>query len=157
MEEISAENLAGLEKRYKTTVFLVSALIFSAVIFVLAAWFVTRNRESVSDDSFLTLWLLVLFLSAATFVLRRQLFGWERLKNIALLKGVSGLARTLQTNTIVLCALAEIVIMIGFAIAFLSGNFFDMLRAAVITLIIWALNFPRLALWKKIVANLEKA
>jgi tetratricopeptide (TPR) repeat protein len=39
MEEISAENLAELKKRYKTTVLIVSAQILSAVIFLIAAWF----------------------------------------------------------------------------------------------------------------------
>lgn len=155
MEEISAENLAGLEKRYKTTALIVSAQIVSAVIFLLAAWLVTKNRETVSEDSFLTLWMVILFLSAATFVLRRQLFGWERLKNAALLKGVSGLTGVLQINTLVLSALAEIVLVIGLVITNLSGNFFDMLRATGIALIVFALNFPRLSIWKKIVNGLQ--
>ncbi|HEY0426440.1 MAG TPA: hypothetical protein VGC76_01415 [Pyrinomonadaceae bacterium] len=156
MEEISAENLAGLEKRYKTTVFIVSTQILSAVIFLCAAWLVTKNRETVSEDSFLTLWLVILFVSAATFVLRRQLFGWERLKNRTLLKGVSGLINTLQINSILLNAFAEIVLIIGFIITILSGNFVDMLRSGGIALIVFALNFPRLSIWKKIVSNLEK-
>jgi len=156
MEEISAENLAGLEKRYKTTVFIVSAQILSAVIFLFAAWLVTRSREFVSENSYMTLWLVILFVSAATFVLRRQLFGWERLKNATLLKGVSGLIGMLQINTILLNLFAEIVIIIGFVITILSGNFFDMLRATIIAVIVFALNFPRLSLWKKIVSNLEK-
>jgi hypothetical protein len=155
MEEISAENLNLLKKRYKTTLFIVLAQILSAFIFLIAAWFVTRNRFA-SGDSFLTLWLVILFLSAATFVLRRQLFSWERLKNSALLKGVSGLIGVLQINTIVLNLFADIVVVIGFIIAFLNGNFVDMLRACGIALIIFALNFPRLSLWQKIVANLEK-
>ena len=155
MEEITAENLAILEKRYKTTVFIVSTQILSAVIFLIAAWFVTRNRESISEDSFMTLWLVILFISAATFLLRRQLFGWERLKNTTLLKGVSGLIGSLQSNTIILNLFAEIVLIIGFIITIYSGNFFDMMRASGIALIVFALNFPRLSLWKKIVSSLE--
>lgn len=156
MEEISAENLAELEKRYKTTVFIVSAMIFSAGIFLFAAWFVTKNRETISEDSFLTLWLVILFISAATFVLRRQLFGSDRLKNATLLKGIPGLIGLLQINTIILNSFAEIVVIIGFVITILSGNFFDMLRAAGIAMIIFALNFPLRTLWKKVVLSLEK-
>jgi len=156
MEEISAENLAKLEKRYKQTLFIVSAQIFSAFIFVFLAWFLTRNQENAAPEkSFLTLWLVILFVSALTFVLRRQLFGWERLKNATLLKGVSGLIGTMQTNTIILNLFAEIVLIIGFIIALLNVNFFDMLRAAGIALIVFALNFPRLSIWKKIVSSLE--
>lgn len=157
MEEISAENLAELERRYRQTLFIASAQIVSAAIFLFLAWFLTKNRENPpSEQSFLTLWLVILFLSAGTFVLRRQLFGWDRLKNAALLKGVSGLIRTLQTNTIVLNVFAEIVIIIGFIIAILNVNVFDMLRASAIALIVFALNFPRLSIWKKIVSSLEK-
>lgn len=156
MEEISAENLAELEKRYKTTVFIVSAQIFSAVIFLFAAWLITKDRETISEDSFLTLWLVILFVSAATFVLRRQMFSWERLKNATLLRGISGLTGKLQINTILLNLFAGIVIIIGFIITYSSGNFFDMVRATGIALIVFALNFPRLSLWKKIVSSLEK-
>jgi hypothetical protein len=155
MEEISAENLAELEKRYKVTVFVVSAQIFSAVVFLVAAFVLTRDRFP-DAESYLTLWLVILFLSAATFVLRRQFFNWERLKNTALLKGVSGLISSLQIKTIILNLFAEIVIVLGFVISFLSGNFTDMLRAAGIALIVFAFNFPRRPVWEKIVSGLEK-
>ena len=155
MEEISAENLAELEKRYKITVFIVSAQIFSAFILIIAAWFVAAEKPA-TEQSLLTLWLVILFISAGTFVLRRRLFHWERLKNTALLKGVSGVLALLQTNTIVLSLFAEIVVIIGFIIAILNGNVFDMLRASGIALIVFVLNFPRRSVWEKIVSNLEK-
>ena len=156
MEEISAENLAELEKRYKTTVFIVSAQIFSAFVFIGAAWFAAKEKPFV-EQSFLTLWLVILFISAGTFVLRRRLFSWERLKNTAILKGIPGLLGLLEINTIFLTLFAELVLIIGFIIAILNGNFFDMLRASGIALIVLALNFPRRSIWEKIVSNLEKA
>lgn len=157
MEEISAENLAELQKRYKTTVLIVSAIILSAVFLSALAFFLINRREiPASEDSYMTLWLVILFLSAATFLLRRQLFGWERLKNTTLLKGVAGLIGRLQINAFILNLFAEIVIVIGFIIALLSSNYFEMLRALAIALIIFALNFPRLSIWKKIVSALEK-
>jgi divalent metal cation (Fe/Co/Zn/Cd) transporter len=155
MEEISAENLAELKKRYKVTVFIVSAQMFSAFVLIIAAWLVAKE-DSAAERSYLTLWLVILFLSAVTFVLRRRLFNWERLKNTALLKGVSGVIGLLQINTIILTLFAEIVVIIGFIIALLNGNVFDMLRACGIAAIVFALNFPRRAIWEKIVSNLEK-
>lgn len=154
MEEISAENLAELERRYKVTVLIISAQIFSSAVLLIAGWFIIKDRE-VSEGSFLTLWLVVLFISAGTFIMRRRLFNWESLKNTAVLKGVRGLIRLLQTNAIVLNLFVEIVIMIGFMIAVMSGNFWDLLRVAGIALILFAMNFPRLSVWKKIVLNLE--
>ena len=155
MEEISAENFAQLKKRYKLTLFLVVAQILSVFIFLAAALVLTSNIHLLERD-FTTLWLVILFLAASTFILRRQLFGWERLKNKALLKGVSGLISTLQINTLVLAFFAEIILIIGFIIALLNASFLDMLRAAAISLIVFGLNFPRLSIWKKIVASLEK-
>jgi predicted ABC-type exoprotein transport system permease subunit len=155
MEEIAAENLAELEKRYKVVVFILSAQIFSTLVLIVAAWLLSRIRLG-QTESFLTLWLVILFVAAGTFVLRRRFFNWERLKNVALLKGVPGSIRLMQLNTIILGLCAEIVIIIGFVISFLDGNFIDMLRAAGIALILFAFNFPRLSVWKKIVWNLEK-
>lgn len=156
MEEISAENLAELEKRFKTTVFIVSAQIFSAVFLLFLAHFLTKDREiTASENSLMTLWLVILFLSAGTFIIRRQLFNWERLKNTALLKGFSGLIAMLQFNTIILNLFAELVLIIGFIISILNASVFDMLRAVVIALIVFALNFPRISIWKKIVSGLK--
>jgi len=155
MEEISAENLAELEKRYKAAVFIISAQIFSSLVLLVAGWFMIKDRDAVSEDSFLTLWLVILFISAGTFVVRRRLFNWESLKNASVLKGTRGLIRLLQTNTIVLNLFVEIVIVIGFVTALMSGNFLDLLRVAGIALILFAINFPRLSVWKKIVSNLE--
>ena len=156
MADVSAENQAQMEKRYQLTLFLVLAQILSTFVFLALAWFLTRNQEIFVERDLMTLWLVILFLAAVTFVLRRQLFGWERLKNKTLLKGVTGLISTLQINTVVLSLFGEIVLVIGFIIAVLNASIFDMLRASAIALIVFFFNFPRLAVWKKIVASLEK-
>lgn len=154
MAEISAENLAELEKRYTITVYIVSAQIFSAFVLLVVAW-VLASEKAEAEQSFLALWLAILFIAAGTFVLRRRLFHWERLKNTTLLKGVPGVIALLQTNAIVLSVFAEIILILGFIIATLNGNFFDMLRASGIALIVFVLNFPRRSIWEKIVSNLE--
>lgn len=157
MEEISPENLTELEKRYRTTAFIVSAQIFTTLVLIAVAWLIVLNRTAPpSEDSYLTLWMVVLFLAAGTFILRRRLFSWERLKNVTLLKGVSGLLGTLQFNAIILSALAEVVVVLGFLISILSGNGFDVIRAGLIASIVFLLNFPRRSVWEKIVLNLEK-
>lgn len=157
MEKISAENSAELEKHYRKTVFIVIGQIFTTVIFIIAAWLAASDRAAPpSAESFLALWMVVLFLAAGTFVLRRILFGWERLKNITLLKGFSGLIKTLQINAIILNAAAEAVVVLGFLISIFSGNGFDAIRAGLVALVIFLLNFPRRSVWEKIVLHLEK-
>ncbi|HVE55541.1 MAG TPA: hypothetical protein VNB22_01855, partial [Pyrinomonadaceae bacterium] len=82
MNEISNENLTELEKRYRTTFFIILIQIFVVLILVLASWFgVFRLETNLKDQDFTTLWVAVLFIAVGTFILRRMFFNWERLKN----------------------------------------------------------------------------
>lgn len=156
MEEISAENFAELEKRYRMTAVVVFAQIATTVILIIFGWFyAARSENAVTPRSLMTLWIAVIFIAVGTFILRRMLNRWERLKNIKLSKGISGLLTTLQTNAIVLGSVAETIAIIGFLIAVLGGIKTDVFRAGAVALIVFLINFPRKSVWKKIVANLE--
>ena len=155
MEEISAAN--QLEKRYRTTAVIYLAQIFSVIILVIVGYLLAKNSAGKSDASSTTaLWVAILFIAVGTFLLRRRLYQWERLKNITLTKGVSGLFAALQTNSIILAATAEAIAIIGLVIALLSGVGFDILRAGLVALIVLLINFPRQSVWRKIVEGLEK-
>lgn len=155
--EISPENRSELEKRYRSTVIVVVFQIFTVIVLIAAAWFAAGSSEnSISGQSQMTLWVAVLFIAVGAFVLRRLFFSWERLKNAALLKGITGLLKNLQTNSIILAAIGEAVGIAGFLIAVLSGNKWDMFRAGAIAFVVFFANFPRKSTWEKIVANLEK-
>jgi hypothetical protein len=157
MSEISGENLANLEKRYRITLFIVSAQMILAMILVFLSFLMVRfGEKSDSSQDFTTFWVGILFIAIGSFVLRRLFFNWDRLRNTVILKGVPGLLTTLQTNSVILGLLAEIVAIIGFIISILSGNSSDMVRAAAISLVVFLINFPRKSVWKKILSNLEK-
>lgn len=157
MEEVSPENLAGLERRYRITAFIVLAQIFLTIVLIVAAYFAAPlSGKSISQNSLTTLWVAIIFIAIGAFVLRRMFFRWDRLKDIALLKGISGLLATLQTNAIILGALAEAIAVAGFVIAVLGGEAFEMLRAGIVALIAFIINFPRKSVWEKIVAGMEK-
>lgn len=157
MKEISPENFAELEKRYRLTAIIVSAQIALTIVLIAAAWFfVADSKTSVSQQTLTTLWIAIIFVAIGAFVLRRMFFRWDRLKNVTLLKGISGLLATLQNTAIILGCLAEAIAVIGFVIAFLSGEKFEMLRAGIAALIVFLINFPRKSVWGKIVAGMEK-
>ena len=157
MEEILAENLTRLEKRYRTTAIIYMAQFFTAILLIVASRLVSPDTEnSLGQNTLTTLWIAVIFIAVATFVLRRVLFRWERLRDVKLLKGFSGVFGTLQINSIFLGSLAEIIAVIGFIIAMFGGDSGDMLRAGFVSLIIFLLNLPRKSVWQKIAANLEK-
>jgi hypothetical protein len=157
MQEISAENRTELEKRYRTAAFVVIAQILTALLLTVAAFFIAQTFDnSITSGSLSALWITTLFIAVGTFILRRFLFNWERLKNTAIVKGISGVLQTLQTNSILLGSLGEIIAIIGFLVTALGGNKWDMFRAAAVALIVFLANFPRRSTWQKIVANLEK-
>lgn len=156
MNEILPDTRSQLEKRYRVTAFVVIAQILFTVALIPAAWFLAvKTENAVTQTSLTSLWVAILFIALATFVLRRALFRWERLKDVVLLKGVDGLLSTLQVNAIILGAMAEIIAIFGFLIAALGGVKYDMFRAAVVALVVFLINFPRKSIWEKIVANLQ--
>ena len=144
------------EKRYQTAAFLVFGLMISALILFGLVWLIpVRPENSLDPQTRMTLWVSALFLALGTFILRRMLYRWERLKDISLLKGIPGVLKTLQITAVLLAVMAFFVTVIGFVITFLNGDKFEMIRALIISLVVFIINFPRRAVWKKIAANLE--
>lgn len=157
MEVISPNGQAQLDKRYRQTAMIIAAQIGLTAIFISAIWlFAPRAAGAVSPQTLTTLWVVIIFLALGAFILRRTFFRWDRLKDIALLKGIGGLLRTLQINAVILGLSAMLLAMVGGAITFLTGETFEMLRAGIVALIVFLINFPRRAVWKKIVAGMEK-
>lgn len=157
MEQTVENNAQLLEKRYHTAALVVIGQIVTTLVLIAAAWFlITFSSNDIADGALTAIWLIVVLLAIGTFVLRRMLFSWERLKNFALLKGVPALLNQLQTNTILLSSLGEVIAILGFLIAVLSGNKIEMLRAGAVAMIIFLMNFPRKTTWKKILAGAEK-
>lgn len=154
MNELSPEIQIELEKRYRTAAFVFIAQIATTLILIVVAWFLAQTSDNdATSQSLFTLWLVILFLAIGTFILRRALFNWGRLTNIAVLKGIPGLIQTLQTNAILLGSLGELIAIIGFLLTILSGDKWEMFRAGAVALIVFLANFPRKTTWRKIVAN----
>lgn len=157
MDEISPENLAQVESRYRATVMIVAGQIVFTLALTALTWLLAPKAESsISQQTVTTLWVAIIFLAVGAFVMRRMFFRWDRLKDITVLKGISGLLRTLQINAVILAAFATLSAIIGFVIALLTGEMFEMLRAVIVALIVFYINFPRKAVWEKIVAGMEK-
>lgn len=157
MNEISAETQTQLQKRYRTAAFIVLVQIVFSLVLIPVAWFLAINTENaITRQSLTALWVAILFIAIATFVIRRMLFRWDRLKDIYLLKGMSGLLNALQTNALLLGAMAEIIAILGFLIAALGGVKWDMFRAGVVALVVFLINFPRRSVWEKVAGSMEK-
>ena len=157
MNGISPENQIELEKRFRIAALIGLAQVAMTIVLAVIAWFVVSRTEIVeTNESVTALWVAVLFIAIGSILLRRLFFGWERLKDAALLGGIPGVLKKLQTNSLMLGMFAEAIAVIGFVIAMFTGSSFDMFRAAAIALIVFFITFPRKRVWKTVVANLQE-
>lgn len=102
------------------------------------------------DTSFvMALWVAILVCGIGAFLLRRMLFTPLRLKDIAAIRGESGLLASLQNASIIIAALGGAVGVMGFLIWFSTGNKTYMLRAALVAVAILVYAFPRRAAWQR--------
>lgn len=156
MDQISPDNLKILSEKYKATALIFYVQIGFTIVLIAAGWFISANKDyAITDESMMSLRIGVIFIAITSFVLRRMLLRWDRLKNAAILKGIRGVTTMLQGNAIILGAMAEIIAIIGFLIAVLGGVKTEMFTFGAVALVLFLINFPRKSVWEKIVANLQ--
>lgn len=64
-------------------------------------------------------------------------------------------AFSMQGATLLACGLAELPLLIGFVLAFLSSEWLPFAIGATVTALLWAYHFPRLSRWERIYAAEE--
>lgn len=169
----STPNLSDeLNKRYKATATILFAEIGATIAFSITAWFVAGEFQPFGETAgnagftldnltkaptgsgvnlaITILWMAILVIAIGTFLMRRVLFASAGLRDAFNAKGSLGVLQSLQTKTTFMAILGGLVAVIGFTISILSGNKYDMLRAAVVALVILAMNFPRRSSWQKV-------
>jgi hypothetical protein len=104
----------------------------------------------------LALWIVIMMLGLGAFVYRRFMFAGDRLRDIAVLRGTSGLLRSLQSTTVHLALLGIIIAAVGFVIMIASGNKFDEVRAGAVAIIVLVYSFPQKSAWQRVAIAAEK-
>ena len=139
--------------RLVVIVFLVLTLTLLAV-----AYFATAAIYRPRDPSLVNpLRIATLVFGVGAFVLRRTRFATMRLKDIAALKGASGLLKTLSDTTIQIAAIGGAVALMGFIMTMLNGDWIDMLRAAGVAIIVLLYGYPFKNAWQRAVRQLAPA
>ncbi|MCW5958736.1 MAG: hypothetical protein KIS76_01165 [Pyrinomonadaceae bacterium] len=156
MTGISPENLKILSEKYRVTAIIFYVQIGFTIALIAAGWLISANKDyAISDESMMSLRVGVIFIAITSFVLRRMLLRWDRLKTAAILRGIRGVTTMLQGNAVILGAMAEIIAIIGFLIAVLGGVKTEMFTFGAVALVLFLINFPRRSVWEKIVVNLQ--
>ena len=78
-----------------------------------------------------------------------------RLKDIAALKGMSGLLRTLEDTTIQIAFIGGAIAIMGFAWAMLTHDWTNMLRAAGVSAIVLIYGYPFRSAWERVARQLS--
>ena len=144
-----------LARRHRTAMIFVLALLALNALLLAASYGLAPKMTHRGDESIVAaLWIGILICGLGAFVLRRTRFATMRLKDIAALRGASGLLKTLQQTTIQVAALGGAVALMGFAWAILTADWTNMLRAAGVAAVVLAYSYPFRSSWQRAVTAL---
>lgn len=172
LKQLDEQTANLLDRRYRATATILFAqiivLIILTVVSVLIAGRVQPFGAITGESSFsienLTnpnvaggvstvttfLWIAILAVAVSAFLLRRVILAPAALRDTATIKGASGLLQSLQTKTVLLATTGGLIAVLGFVISLISGDYSDMIRAALVATIIFLINFPRKSSWSKL-------
>jgi hypothetical protein len=152
----NSQNLQDeLSRRYrKASLFVVGFLVLDVVLVVVA--FLASNSIYRAGDPTIVmgLWIAILVFGLGAFVIRRTKFAPMRLIDIAAIKGVSGLLKTLQDTTIQVAAIGGAIALMGFVIMMLTADWTNMLRAGGVAAIVLLYCYPFRGAWQRVVTQL---
>jgi len=145
-----------LSRRHRTaTIFVVSFLVLDAALLVLA-YFAAEKIFRPNDPSIVMgLWIAILVFGLGAFVLRRTRFAAMRLKDIAALKGTSGLLKSLQDTTIQIAFIGGAIALMGFIVTILTADWTSMLRASGVSAIVLIYGYPFRGAWERVARQLS--
>jgi hypothetical protein len=146
-----------LRSRYRTAAMVTNAMLVLTFALI-GISFAARNFLSRPGDPTLVklLWVMILLFGLGAFPLRRARFNAMRLQDIAALRGLFGLLATLQGTTIQLAFIGGAIALMGFILAMLTAEPWDMLRAGGVALVVLVYCYPRKSAWQRVVQGIEE-
>jgi hypothetical protein len=155
MPVINTDDANELSRRHRTaTMFIVGFLILDIVLLALAYFAADRLFRPRDPSLIMALWLAILVFGLGAFVLRRTRFAAMRLKDIAALKGMSGLLKSLQDTTIQVACIGGAIGLMGFMLVILSGDWTFTLRAIGVSAIVLIYGYPFRSAWQRVARQL---
>jgi hypothetical protein len=147
-----------LARRHRIAAMVVNGMLALTLALVGIA-FAAKNFLSRPGDPTLIklLWVLILISGLGAFPLRRTRFNATRLQDIAALRGISGLLDTLQGTTLQIAFIGGACALMGFVLAMLTSEPWDMLRAGGVALVVLLYCYPRKSAWRRVVQEIEQS
>jgi len=129
-------------------------LILDILLLVIAYLAADRLYRPRDPSLSMALWIAILVFGLGAFVLRRTKFAAMRLKDIAALKGMSGLLKTLQDTTVQVACIGGAIGLMGFMLVILSGDWTFTLRAIGVSIIVLIYGYPFRSAWERVARQL---
>lgn len=153
MEQTVESTQSELVSRHRAAVRVVSvAFTFTLLLVVLALAGVARGALSPNPITTGALGIAIVILGVGVVAFRRTRFSAMRLRDIAALRGTSGLLETLQTTTICVALVGGVIALMGFIISVMTGYGRDMIYFGIIAAAVLLYAYPRRAAWQTVVA-----
>ncbi|HEY0407316.1 MAG TPA: hypothetical protein VGC89_16400 [Pyrinomonadaceae bacterium] len=147
-----------LARRHRIAAMVVNAMLALTLALVGIAFAAKNFLHRPGDPTLIKLlWVLILISGLGAFPLRRTRFNAMRLQDIAALRGISGLLATLQGTTLQIAFIGGACALMGFILAMLTGEPWDMLRAGGVALVVLLYCYPRKSAWQRVVQGIEQA
>ena len=141
-----------LARRHATAANVVKLVgIFTLLLMLVALSGVLSGAVRFNPVAANTLRFVVIFLGVGSIVFRRTRFQAMRLQDIGALRGASGLLETLQTTTVIVAVIADVIAVLGLLISAMTGAGTDMLYFGVIAVAVLLYCYPRRAAWAAVV------
>ena len=160
MAQTSESTQAELARRHRTAAMVVGALLGLTVALIIIGFVSSESihRPDLKDPSLaMALWIAILIFGLGSFVLRRTRFQTTRLRDIASLRGISGLLAALQGTTIQVAFIGGAIALMGFVVMIMTGNKYDMLRAGGVAVIVLLYAYPQRSAWQRLVQSIEQS
>jgi hypothetical protein len=156
MTPTSAVPQNELARRHRTATLVIAGFLVLDILLLAIAFFAVERIFRPGDQGrdagiIMGLWIAVLVFGLGAFVIRRTRFAAMRLKDIAALRGLSGLLKTLQDTTIQIGCIGGAIALMGFVITILTGDWTNMLRAGGVSAIVLIYGFPFRSAWERVV------
>ena len=144
-----------LSRRHRTATMFVAAFLVLDLLLLGIAYLGAERLYRPRDPSVRGgLWIAILVFGLGAFVLRRTKFAAMRLKDIAALRGVSGLLKTLQDTTVQIACIGGAIGLMGFMQVILSGDWTYTLRAIGVSIIVLIYGYPFRGAWERVARQL---
>src|SRR5437870_8519803 len=144
-----------LSRRHRAAMlFVIGFLVLDIVLLVIAYLAADRLFRPRDPSLTMALWIAILVFGLGAFVLRRTRFAAMRLKDIAALKGISGLLKTLQDTTVQIACIGGAIGLMGFMLVILDGDWTYTLRAVGVSIIVLIYCYPFRSAWERVARQL---